>query len=309
MQLPFVDIIIPHLNDHERLAHCLELLMAQSYPADSLQVTVVDNGSDKPIDEVLARFPRVRGLSEAERGCGSARNRGVAETTGTILAFTDSDCQPEPDWVLNGVRLLSPGSGVDIVGGRIRVFPLDESAPTEAELFEKVFGFETKRYVERKHFACGANIMVPRRVFEAVGPFRNGTSPEDFEWGRRATRLGYKIAHGADVVIRHPARHTMAELRKKNERTVWHQRNHMAEGSSFRLKWALFAMALASPPLLKSIQVMRSPELRDRAQRLAAVKALWAIRYFKAAIAARLLFEPLPAPPAPVPAPPSRVGA
>ena len=296
MQLPFVDVVIPHLNDHERLARCLELLMAQSYPADSFQVTVVDNGSDLPLTDVLARFPRVRAFTEAERGCGSARNRGVAESSGAILAFTDSDCQPEPDWILNGVRMLCPGLGVDIVGGHIRVFAKDEAAPTGAELFERVFGFETKRYVERKHFACGANIMVTRKVFEAVGPFRNGTSPEDFEWGRRATRLGYKIAYGADVVIRHPARHTMAELRKKTERTIWHQRNHMAESPWFRVKWAAFALALASPPVLKCLQVMRSPELTDRAQRMGAIKALFAIRYFKAATAARFLFEPVPAP-------------
>jgi GT2 family glycosyltransferase len=300
MQLPFVDVIIPHLNDHDRLVRCLELLAAQSYPADSFQVTVVDNGSDKPLTDVLGRLPRVRVLSEAERGCGSARNRGVAETSGAILAFTDSDCQPDPDWILNGVRMLSPGSGVDIIGGRIRVFAQDEAAPTEAELFERVFGFETRRYVERKHFACGANIMVPRRVFEAVGPFRNGTSPEDFEWGRRATRLGYKIVHGDDVVVRHPARHTMEELKAKNGRTVWHQRNHMADGEWFRIKWALFTLALASPPLLKCVQVMRSPDLADGAQRRAALKALFAIRYFKAATAARFLFEPVPAPAQPV---------
>ncbi|HLO76693.1 MAG TPA: glycosyltransferase, partial [Magnetospirillum sp.] len=70
MQLPLVDVIIPHLNDHDRLALCLEALRRQDYPADRFTVTVVDNGSDRPIDGVLARFPGVRGLSEQRRGCG-----------------------------------------------------------------------------------------------------------------------------------------------------------------------------------------------------------------------------------------------
>lgn len=299
MQLPFVDVIIPHLNDHERLGQCLELLKRQSYPADSFRVTVVDNGSDRPIDAVLARFPGARGLVESQRGCGSARNRGVAETCGAILAFTDSDCQPDPDWLLNGVRMLSPGSGIDIIGGEVDVFAVDEANPTDSELFEKVFGFECKRYVDRKHFACGANIQVTRRVFEAVGPFRDASLPEDLEWGRRATRLGYRIAYGAQVIIRHPARHTMAELRKKTERTVWHARNHMAESKRFRLNWAIYTLAMASPPLWKTVLILRSPHLTTGSQRLRALRTLLRIRYFRTLVMARYLFMPAPAKAAP----------
>ncbi|MBX9633770.1 MAG: glycosyltransferase [Magnetospirillum sp.] len=294
MPLPFVDVIIPHLNDHERLGQCLELLMRQTYPPANFQVTVVDNGSDHPIDEVIARFPGVRALVESERGCGSARNRGVAATSGAILAFTDSDCQPAPDWIQNGVRMLSPGSGIDIIGGEVDVFAADDANPTDAELFEKVFGFECQRYVERKHFACGANIMVSRRVFEAVGPFRDASQPEDLEWGRRATRLGYRIAYGAQVIIRHPARHTLAQLRKKTERTVWHARNHMAESRWFRAKWAIYTLAMASPPLWKTVLVLTSPSLTDWPQRLRALTTLLHIRYFRVAIMARYLFMPVP---------------
>lgn len=293
MPLPFVDVVIPHLDDHERLGLCLEDLGRQTYPADRFAVTVVDNGSQRPIDSVVARFPRVRALFEAEKGCGSARNRGVAATNGNILAFTDSDCRPDIDWLGNGVRALLPDSGIDIVGGDIRVFPADERAPTDAELFEKVFGFEPKRYVERKHFATGANILVSRRVFEAVGPFRNGNLPEDYEWGRRAHRLGYRIAFRPDVLIYHPARQSIAELRKKAERTTWHARNHMAEGESFRLRWAIYTLGMASPPLLKTSKILISPELSGLDQRRRAVATLWRIRYWRARLMARYLLAPV----------------
>lgn len=295
MQMPFVDVIIPHLDDHHRLALCLEDLVRQSYPADRFAVTVVDNGSERPIEPIVARHPRMRALFEAERGCGTARNRGVAETSGTILAFTDSDCRPDRDWILNGVRALAPGSGIDIVGGDIRVFAADENAPTDAELFDKVFGFEPKRYVERKNFATGANIMVGRRVFEAVGPFRNGTLPEDLDWGRRATRLGYRIAFRPEVLINHPARRTLAELRKKAERTTWHARNHMAEGGNFRLRWSVYTLAMASPPLLKSAKILTSPALHGIGQRRRALAALWRVRYWRAMLMARYLMAPVPA--------------
>lgn len=293
MLLPFVDVIIPHLEDHHRLGLCLEALTRQSYPADSFRVTVVDNGSEHSIEPIVARFPRVQALFEAERGCGSARNRGVAATSGNILAFTDSDCRPDPDWLVKGVNVLRPGSGIDIIGGDIRVFPQDENTPTDVELFEKVFGFEPRRYVESKHFATGANIMVSRRVFEAVGPFRNGTLPEDYEWGRRAYRLGYRIAFRPDVVINHPARRSFAELRKKAERTTWHARNHMAEGDAFRLRWAIYTLAMASPPLLKTGKILISPALSGLDQRRRAVTTLWRIRYWRALLMARYLMAPV----------------
>jgi GT2 family glycosyltransferase len=296
MLLPMVDVIIPHLNDHDRLALCLESLGRQTYPADRFTVTVVDNGSAQPIDRVLARFPGVRGLVEMQRGCGSARNRGVAATSGAVLAFTDSDCRPEPGWLENGVALLKPGDGIDIVGGDVRVFAADEANPTDAELYDKVFGFECRRYVVHKRFACGANILVPRRVFEAVGPFRDGSQPEDLEWGRRATRLGYRIAFGADARVRHPARHSFAELDKKIERTVWHARNLMAEAPGFRWKWAAYTLAMASPPVVKAALVLASPALQGGEQRMRAIRALLRMRYGRAAAMARYLLARSPAP-------------
>lgn len=296
MQLPLVDVIIPHLNDHDRLALCLEALQRQTYPADRFRVTVVDNGSRRPITEVVAGFPGVQALEEPRSGCGAARNRGVAETHGSILAFTDSDCLPEPDWLLKGVMMLSAGKGVDIVGGDIKVFAADEAHPTDAELYDKVFGFEVRRYVRYKHFACGANMLVPRRVFEAVGPFRDLRQPEDLDWGRRAVRQGYHMAFGANVIVRHPARATFAELDRKTERTVWHARNHMAEGKYFRLKWAVYTLATASPPLIKTAIILSTPVLRGPAQRLRTLRALLRIRYGRVAIMTRYLFAPAPTP-------------
>ena len=294
MQLPQVDVIIPHLNDHDRLAQCLAALRRQTYPADRFGVTVVDNGSDTPITPLLGAFPGAQGLVEPRRGCGAARNRGVAETSGAILAFTDSDCLPEPDWLLHGVMMLAAGKGVDIVGGDVRVFAADEAHPSDAELYDKVFGFECRRYVRHKRFACGANILVPRRVFEAVGPFRDGRQPEDLDWGRRATRQGYHIAFVADAVVRHPARATFAELDKKTERTVWHARNHMAEGEYFRLKWAAYTLAMASPPLIKAAIVLSTPALHGPTQRLRTLGALLRTRYGRVARMARYLFAPAP---------------
>ncbi|MGE5546323.1 MAG: glycosyltransferase [Solirubrobacterales bacterium] len=293
MQLPFVDVIIPHLNDHERLGTCLHRLAAQSYPPDCYRVVVVDNGSDRPIDDLVGRFPRSSATFEAEKGCGTARNRGVAETSGDILAFTDSDCLPDADWILNAVARLTHDP-VDILAGHIKVFAADERHPTDAELYDKVFGFEPRRYAERKHFATGANIVVPRAVFQQVGPFRNGWLPEDLDWGRRAHAMGFRIGYAPDVLVRHPARRSWRELAGKTVRTAWHSRNYMASADLFHLRWAAYTLAMASPPLLKAVQIAMTPELHGLGQRLRVIKTLLRVRYYRVGVMAGYLFEPRP---------------
>jgi glycosyltransferase involved in cell wall biosynthesis len=292
MLLPFVDVVIPHLNDHDRLEVCLDLLHRQTYPRDRYRMVVVDNGSDKPLDEIVAKFPLVSVVYERERGCGSARNCGVRLTQGDILAFTDSDCRPNPDWIVNGVRCLMDGQA-DIVGGEIKVFCADDQHPTAVELFDKTFGFEQRRYVRHKHFSAGANIFVPRRVFEAIGPFRNVTQPEDVEWGRRAHAMGLRLVFGPDVLIHHPARRTWAELQSKAYRTVWHSRNYMAEHKWFRLRWLFYACGVSLPPLLMTWKLLTSPELRGVHHRWLAVATLFRQRYYRAGLMFMYLFAPV----------------
>jgi len=94
-----VAVIIPVCDGTERLAQCLTCLEQQHVkPAE---VIVIDDGSHEPPALSLGkRFPRVRWIrNETSVGPGRARNLGVALSTSEALAFTDSDCQPPPDWV------------------------------------------------------------------------------------------------------------------------------------------------------------------------------------------------------------------
>lgn len=291
MSQPRVSVVIPHLNDHARLPRCLELLQRQSYPSELTEIVVVDNGSSRPIRDIIAAFPGVREAFEAERGCGTARNRGVQLSRGEILAFTDSDCLPDRDWVANGVqRLIAPGAP-DILGGDILIFCGDERHPTEVELYEKVFGFQQQLYVRRKHFAAGANIITTRPVFEKVGGFRNGRLPEDLEWGRRATAMGYRVGFAPDAVVKHPARRSWSDLRWKMDRTIFHQRNAMREQDLFLLRWILFGTLYAVPPVDKIWEVVISPHLAGTMQRLAAIRILIRLRYYRVVRMAGCLWD------------------
>ncbi len=95
---PQFSIIIPVYNDWERLEECLQSLGRQS-GRSRFEVIVVDDGSDQPAPESLPRqstFPLTIAW-QPHAGIASARNRGVAQSVGSILVFTDADCRFQSD--------------------------------------------------------------------------------------------------------------------------------------------------------------------------------------------------------------------
>lgn len=130
-EAPRVTVLLATYQRRELLRRCLAALEAQSYPRTLLQVVVVDNGSTDGSEALLAeraasgsvtveRFPESVLVTEA-------RNRGLTVATGEVVAFTDDDCRPGPEWVAELVR--SWRVGYDIVQGRTRGDPKQERRP------------------------------------------------------------------------------------------------------------------------------------------------------------------------------------
>ena len=93
-----VSVIIPVLNDAPRLRTCLDALESQTFDLP-FEVLVVNNGSSDDPASVLRAFPAARLLHEQQRSSYAARNTGVRQARGEVLAFTDSDCIPAEDWL------------------------------------------------------------------------------------------------------------------------------------------------------------------------------------------------------------------
>ena len=290
--LPFVSVIVPHLNDHARLRLCLRALEAQDYPPDRREVIVVDNGSDEPLDAIAAEFPHVRLADEPERGCGLARNRGLTLARGEVIAFTDSDCLPDKGWIRNAQQAVAGERGADIAGGDIRLFAEDEDNPTGPELFEQLFTFRQEEFVHRDHFAAGASLITRRDVCDQVGPFLDVNYPEDKEWGRRAHRMGYRLAYVPQAITWHPAKHDWNALAKKWDLAVRHLLFLYSLGPSWRLRWAIRAAAVAVSPLPHTLRVLRSPKPRTAAQRLWTLAVLYRIRWYRTRKMLAMLIDP-----------------
>ena len=113
-ETPRVSVIVCSYNGGATLDECLRSLSTLNYP--NYEVIVVDDGSTDNTPEILARFPRVRAVHERHHGLSVARNTGLECATGEVIAYTDSDCIVEPDWLTHLVHQLTM-SGAAAVGG------------------------------------------------------------------------------------------------------------------------------------------------------------------------------------------------
>ncbi|ATE60925.1 glycosyltransferase [Thauera sinica] len=183
------------------------------------EVIIVDNNSTDQTAEVvrpyLDRYGYIRYVFEEKQGLSNARNRGIAESRGATILFTDDDVLPERDWLVQTLDGMAK-HGADACGGFIS--PIFETPPP-AWLTARFHGFlavrdaRTDDYVIAKPADApfGANMAFRRQVFDRVGPFdtsrgRKGNtlaSGEDGELFDRLLRAGIKAVFLGRSRVRH----------------------------------------------------------------------------------------------------------
>lgn len=268
-------VIIPHYNDVERLDRCLTALLHNE--TENVEIVVVDNGSQDPLDEVIEKFRTVRFLTAPEKGAAIARNTGVAETDCPLLFFVDADCVPDKNWISRGFEIAGQA---DLIGGRVDVF--DETPPprTGAEAFENVFAFNFRRYIEVQGFTGAGNLITNRKVFDDVGGFRNGLS-EDKDWSMRAIEKGYRLIYDDKLVVSHPSRQNWSALRHKWYRVT--QELYASNGSKpiERLAWGARGLAMPVSIFLHAPKILRSKQLSDSGEKYRGLVTLVKLRLLR----------------------------
>jgi glycosyltransferase involved in cell wall biosynthesis len=283
---PAVSVVIPHLNDADNLDRCLNLLGQQTFP-QAFEIIVVDNGSRCGFEAVRARVgTRAKVVQAHSKGAGPARNVGVAASRGEILAFIDSDCRPDPDWIAEGVVGLASH---DVIGGTVRVDVENPDDMQATEAFEVVFAFRNAMYVRRKGFTVTASMFVHRGVFDAVGPFRVGVS-EDVDWCHRARKRGYRLGFAPNSIVGHPARTTWAELKRKSDRLTAETYGLYREMPWGQVRWIIRAWFGPVSIVPHLAYVLITPRLGAMRDRLNAGRVLIRIRLARFVEANRLAF-------------------
>jgi glycosyltransferase involved in cell wall biosynthesis len=176
-----ISVIIPCRNEERHVAHCLESLLAQRYPADRYEILLADNMSTDRTVEIARRYPRVTVVREEKLSSYAARNAAARIATGRILAFTDADCEAAPDWLANIAEALRDERTALVLGSRRfghEGFALRSLADYETEKARFVYAQNDPRI----YYAYTNNLAVRREAFDRCGPF-------------------VEIARGGDVVF------------------------------------------------------------------------------------------------------------
>ncbi|MBN2567747.1 glycosyltransferase [Candidatus Woesearchaeota archaeon] len=221
---PEVSVIVPIRNGERTLARCLASLARQTHP--SYEVIAVDNASTDTTPEIIRRFaaadPRIRYAYEPRRTRGAARNRGIDETGGRIIAMTDADCIVPTDWLVTLTAPITKGEERIVMGSQVT---------RQVSCWARITQEENDRHVARlrhgshigffdsKSFAMDGTLM---RGLRFDPRFR---ATEDFElFLRFKGRIPIRFVPEAPV--EHLHRTTLAGLARESfEKGYWHMRS------------------------------------------------------------------------------------
>jgi glycosyltransferase involved in cell wall biosynthesis len=216
---PFVSVIVPTHNRLSLLKQTLACLDQQTYPSCDYEVIVVDDGSDDGTADYLHQLA-LKGdllyLTQGQKGPAAARNAGVHIAKGEIIAFTDDDCLPEPDWlaVLTESYRKSPDQLV-AVGGRIN----NIREGHWLQLFYAVQNRHFENKSERPAYLDTANASFRRTTFLEIGGFNEDipfASGEDIDFSFRLTAVGYKLQLNEQAVVWHIGRTSLRGMVKQS---------------------------------------------------------------------------------------------
>jgi glycosyltransferase involved in cell wall biosynthesis len=208
-----VSVIVPVYNGERTLPDLLEALAAQTYPRELTEILVVDNNSVDGTKAILEQWS-CRGvvyLSCDKQSSYAARNMGIAHATGEILAFTDADCRPYPNWLQAAVEEFRSHQ-VDRIGGVI-LLPLS-TPPRLWELVDATTYILGEKLAESGLIAT-ANLLIRRSAVDRIGYFEEAIiSGGDMEFGRRCNRQGISVLFSRNVKVSHPPRGALEQIRR-----------------------------------------------------------------------------------------------
>ncbi len=211
---PRVSVVICAYNAERTMGECLESLRQLRYP--NYEVVIIDDGSTDRTAEIAERYGEFRLLRQENRGLSNARNAGILAATGEIVAFTDSDCAVDPDWLTFLVhRLLSSDFGA--VGGPNLPPPEDDWVP---ECVARAPGAPMHVLLsdsEAEHIP-GCNMAFWRQPLIEIGLFDPlyRTAGDDVDVCWRLQDRGYRIGFSAAALVWHRRRDSVrAYLRQQ----------------------------------------------------------------------------------------------
>ncbi len=212
-QAPKVSVVVASYNGARTLNACLDSLEHLNYP--DYEVILVDDGSTDATMQITSLHKNVRYIFQPHQGLSIARNTGIAAATGEIIAFTDSDCRADEDWLyyLIGDLLNSKFAGIgghnflppedSLVAAAVQVSP---GGPAHVMLNDRL----------AEHIP-GCNMAFYQWALHEIGGFDSiyHKAGDDVDLCWRLQQHGYKLGFSPAGFVWHYRRSTIAGYLKQ----------------------------------------------------------------------------------------------
>ncbi len=190
-----ISVIIPLYNKAAYVTRCLESIRNQSFV--DFEALVVDDGSTDDSAAIATRVsdPRFRVIRQKNGGEGAARNRGIREARGELVAFLDADDEWNPEFLaaIAELRNVHAEAGILATGYR-RWLSGGEAMEITLLSGQRALIRDYFRFALEGNFVTSSSVAVPCHVFKEIGLFAEGEPIGcDIDlWGRIALR--YPVA-------------------------------------------------------------------------------------------------------------------
>jgi GT2 family glycosyltransferase len=211
---PKVSVVICSYNGDRTLKACLDSVLRLNYP--NYEVILVDDGSDDTTPQIASLYPAVRFIRHADNlGLSAARNTGIAAASGEVIAFTDSDCRADEDWLYYAVSTLLDNEFAGVGGPNL--LPLEDSAIAAAVMVSPGGPAHVMLTDRQAEHIPGCNMVFYKTALESIGGFdpifRQAGDDVDLCW--RLQQAGYKIGFNAAAFVWHYRRSTVRDYLKQ----------------------------------------------------------------------------------------------
>lgn len=219
---PHVSVVIPTRNRPDDVERTLDSVARIEYPC--WDITVVDQSDDGRTQEIVERYrhllPHLGYHRIPVKGLSHARNVGIEETSGEIIALLDDDCTVQPDWLTQAVHGFDRHPHAGFMYGELRPFNGLPEWSTEgwipARLYQEEFeanvigNFRQRIRLWPHLMGNGACLFIRRSVWQRVGPFdvhlgagARYRAAEDGDWTYRALTAGYSMVGTPAIAADH----------------------------------------------------------------------------------------------------------
>ena len=238
--LPTITVVVVNLNGLDLLGPCLDSLVAQTYPADQVEIILIDNAStDGSVSFVRKNHPRVRVLvNDANVGFSPAINQAATVASGEYLALINNDATADPNWLIEAARHLQAHEEVGCVASLILRDDKETIDYAGSAMAFNGMGYaqhvledaaRAPDYSQKTLFASGGAMLTRTATFLDVGGFDDTYFAffEDVDYGWRLWVMGHETHFVPASIVYHRHHGTIKRFGYARERYLL-ERNAMA---------------------------------------------------------------------------------